>query len=83
MGFSYGYWGLCCDFCGFQRNTREYVKKIACPYGYCQAWACCDKCFAEKKHHYSSCSLEKKTHKEHCKKAAIDFDKEKELEVQN
>jgi len=27
MGFSYGYWGLCCDFCGAQRNNRKYVKK--------------------------------------------------------
>ena len=77
MGFSYGYWGLCCDFCGAQRNTRKYVKKLECPYGYCQAWACCDKCRAEKKHMQSSCTNEIKTHKEECLPRMIEFEAEK------
>ncbi len=77
MGFSYGYFGLCCDFCGAQRNTREYVKKIECPYGYCQAWACCNVCRVKKLHMQSSCTNEEKTHKEHCKILMIEHDIEK------
>lgn len=79
MGFSYGYFGLVCDHCGAQRNTRKYVKKIECPYGYCQAWACCDVCRSKKLHMFSSCSLEKKTHKEHCKPLAEAFDQEQKI----
>jgi len=75
MGFSYGYYGLCCDFCGAQRDTRKYVKKLECPYGYCQAWACCDQCRAEKKHMQSSCTPARQTHKEFCKAAMIKHDK--------
>ena len=42
---------LCCDFCdGFKGHNREWVKKVSCPYGYCQDWAVCDKCFKQKKH---------------------------------
>ena len=77
MGFSYGYWGLCCDFCGAQRNTRKYVKKIDCPYGYCQAWATCDLCRAKKLHMASSCTRGEETHKELCKVRMIEFEIEK------
>ena len=77
MGFSYGYFGLCCDFCGAQRNTRKYVKKISCPYGYCQSWACCDICRAKKLHMQSSCTNEEKSHKELCKVRMIEYEIEK------
>lgn len=80
MGFSYSAFGLCCDFCGADKSTRKYVKKISCPYGYCQAWACCEVCRAEKKHMASSCA--NGTHKETCKKLHEDFVK-KEQEKQN
>lgn len=66
MGFSYGPFGLCCDFCD-RDEPRINVKKITCPYGYCQAWACCIECKAKKLHLQSSCTPEKKTHKEVCK----------------
>ncbi len=81
MGFSYSSYGLCCDFCNHDKSDRKYVVKISCPYGYCQAWACCDVCRAEKKHMQSSCRVDKLTHKEYCKKAALDFDKDQELEA--
>lgn len=74
MGFSYSAYGLCCDFCDHDKSTRKYVRKIQCPYGFCQAWACCDVCRAEKKHMASSCTPEKKTHKEICKVRMIEYD---------
>ena len=77
MGFSYGHFGLCCDFCSAQHNTRKYVKKIDCPYGYCQAWACCDVCRAKKLHMACSCTPEQKTHKEYCKPKMIEYEIEK------
>lgn len=40
MGFSYTYLGLCCDFCN-NSGSKKNVKKIPCPYGFCQTWACC------------------------------------------
>ena len=48
---------LCCDFCdGFKGDSKgtTWVKKIKCPFGYCQSWATCNKCFKEKKHKLSS-----------------------------
>jgi hypothetical protein len=75
MGFSYCSHGLCCDFCGDWEGT----KKIPCPYGFCQAWACCPKCKAEKKHLKSSVTSENKSHKEICKPLAIEWDKKQHL----
>ena len=77
MGFSYSAYGLCCDFCDHDKSTRKYVKKIDCPYGYCQAWACCDVCRAKKLHKQCSCNPEKKTHMEFCKVAMIEFEVKK------
>jgi hypothetical protein len=77
MGFSYSAYGLCCDFCGADHTTRKYVKKIDCPYGFCQAWATCDQCRAAKKHMASSCTNEDKTHKELCKVRMIEYEIEK------
>lgn len=77
MGFSYTAYGLCCDFCNADKSTRKYVKKLSCPYGYCQAWACCDECRAKKLHQMCSCNRENKTHKEFCKVAMIESDVEK------
>lgn len=82
MGFCYSAYGLCCDFCSADHTTRKYVRKLACPYGYCQSWACCDQCRALKKHMASSCTPENKTHKEFCKKASQEHDK-KEQQKQN
>lgn len=71
MGFSYSAYGLCCDFCDHDRmDNRKYVKKIPCPYNWCQAWACCDVCFGKKLHLQSSCTNEKTPHKEICKELA-------------
>jgi len=75
MGFSYGYFGLCCDFCD-RDNPSLNVKKIPCSYGYCQAWACCIECKAKKLHLCASCTPQKKTHKEICKDLAIKFNLE-------
>lgn len=69
MGFVYSHNGLCCDFCG----KDQQVSKIACPYGYCQAWACCPGCKAKKLHLLSSCTNQKKTHKEICKPLHLEF----------
>lgn len=48
---------LCCDFCGgfkgqdvYGKTVIKWVRKIPCPYGYCQAWATCDLCYAQGKH---------------------------------
>lgn len=79
MGFCYSANGLCCDFCNADHSTRKYVRKIKCPYEYCQAWACCDQCRSEKKHMSSSCA--EGTHKETCKELATRADK-KEQEKQ-
>ena len=40
---------LCCDFC-----AASGARKIACPVGYCQAWAVCADCRRAGKHHTSS-----------------------------
>jgi hypothetical protein len=64
MGYSYSQYGLCCDFCGASRTTDQ-VRKINCPYSYCQAWACCASCKQKKLHLSSSCA--NKTHKDYCK----------------
>lgn len=77
MGFSYSAYGLCCDFCEQDKSTRKYVKKIECPYGYCQAWAVCDVCRTEKKHMACSCSAEKTTHKKYCLPKSIEFEVQK------
>ena len=63
MGFSYCEGKLCCDFCHSFGKTR----KIACPYGWCQAWATCPDCKAKGKHKASSCSHEGGSHDEICK----------------
>jgi hypothetical protein len=65
MGFTYTMFGLCCDFCGVSRTTDQ-VRKINCPYAYCQAWACCENCKQKKLHLRSSCEPEK-LHKDYCK----------------
>jgi len=86
MGFSYGYNGLCCDFCD-KDDPQLNVKKIPCPYGFCQAWACCNKCFKQKKHLSASVGiiengkLVTKSHKDHCKQASIDFDKKQSMKI--
>jgi hypothetical protein len=72
MGFSYSSFGLCCDFCG--NSKPEYnVRKIACPYGWCQSWACCKNCKAKKLHLKSSSGGT--THKDTCKKSSIEYNK--------
>jgi hypothetical protein len=81
MGFSYSHLGLDCDFCS-NSGPQQNVRKIACPYGYCQHWACCNICFKAKKHLMSSCA--NGTHKDTCKFLAIEFDKrQKEKELTN
>lgn len=68
MGFCYSAHGLCCDFCNNDHIDSKWVKKIPCPYNWCQAWACCDKCFKKKLHLQSSCTFEKSSHKKICKR---------------
>ena len=69
MGFCYDSQGLlCCDFCG---KSGE-VRKIACPYNWCQHWATCADCRHEGKHHVASCGGGG-THAEVCKQASADF----------
>lgn len=53
MGFSYNHLGLCCDFCS-NAGPKGNVRKISYPYGYCQAWACCETCKKKGKHKFSS-----------------------------
>ena len=66
MGFSYSHFGLCCDFCG--HSEPEYnVNKIPCPYGYCQAWACCKYCHEKKKHLVCSIGKTERRHSDICK----------------
>lgn len=60
---------LTCDFCG-----SYPARKMRCPYGYCQAWATCQGCKAEGKHKFSSCSREKATHAEVCKKLHLEYE---------
>lgn len=72
MGFSYSQFGLCCDFCG-ESKPEFNVKKIHCPYGYCQAWACCKNCKAKKLHLVCSIGSTTKTHKEICKDAICKY----------
>ena len=57
MGFVYALGLLCCDFCDHNHLTKpsiKWVKKIPCPYGYCQAWAVCDQCHSKGKHKEAS-----------------------------
>ena len=70
MGFCYGPNGLCCDFCGVSGHG---TRKISCPYGFCQAWACCPGCKAKKLHLRSSCGGT--THKDTCKKSMQEYQK--------
>ena len=71
MGFCYDMDGLlCCDFCG----QSGQVRKIKCPYGWCQPWATCPECKSNGKHHIPSCGgKEGQTHKDVCKQAYADF----------
>lgn len=75
MGFSYSSNGLCCDFCG-KSNPLDNVRKIRCPYGWCQAWACCKACKDKKLHLASSCGGT--THKETCKASSIEYQKKQD-----
>uniref|UniRef100_A0AAT9JHR9 ORF23 n=1 Tax=Nitrosopumilaceae spindle-shaped virus TaxID=3065433 RepID=A0AAT9JHR9_9VIRU len=81
MGFSYNHLGLCCDFCS-NAGPQKNVRKIACPYGWCQHWACCETCKKAKKHLQSSCTPEQKTHKEHCKILAIEYDRQQAAKIE-
>lgn len=62
MGFCYGVSlrtgrnQLACDFCDKIKDNGVTVKKIKCPYGYCQAWATCNECKAKGKNKTSSCA---------------------------
>jgi hypothetical protein len=85
MGFTYavnphtGRECLACDFCNAYRGDEKgtkWVRKIPCPYGYCQAWATCDKCYAEGRHKVSSCGAEPTKNHEGCKKAHEEFERE-------
>ncbi len=81
MGFSYNYLGLCCDFCN-NAGSQQNVRKIKCPYDYCQAWACCNTCKKKKLHLQSSCNPNKISHKNYCKQKMIEFNQEqKQKEV--
>lgn len=71
MGFSYTSFGLCCDFCD-NSGSKENVKKISCPYGWCQSWACCNVCYKQKKHLVSS-SNSNQSHKDYCKFMAYKY----------
>jgi len=79
MGFTYGRnpytnrMTLACDFCnGIKTDTHKdgglimWVRKIPCPYGYCQAWATCNICYKKGRHKFSSTGLpgdpERKNH---------------------
>ena len=75
MGFVYSMDGLlCCDFCG--NSKPEYnVKKIPCPYEFCQAWACCKNCKKKKLHLMASCTKENKSHKDICKPRIEEYEK--------
>ena len=75
MGFSYNYLGLCCDFCS-NAGPKGNVRKIACPYGWCQAWACCTDCKAKKRH--LQCSCGDGLHKDICKKLTQEDNKKKQ-----
>lgn len=75
MGFSYTHFGLCCDFCGHSEPEFN-VKKIKCPYDFCQAWACCKNCYKKKLHLKASCTNRGLTHKEYCKHAVIKYNNE-------
>lgn len=65
MGYTYDMKGrLCCDFC----CKSGGVRRIECPYGYCQPWATCPDCRREGKHRVASCGGGG-THAEICKPA--------------
>ena len=53
MGYCYaevdGRHVLCCDICG----DHGGVRRVRCPYGYCQATAACPKCRKEHKTEFS------------------------------
>ena len=79
MGFSYNYLGLCCDFCD-NAGPKGNVRKISCPYGYCQSWACCSECKAKKRHLQCSCNPKEISHKDYCKYQSVILDiQEKEM----
>ena len=67
MGFCYGTnyrtgrQCLACDFCSKADGT---VKKIPCPYGWCQAWATCAICKKQGKHKYGSMGIANVTKEE-------------------
>lgn len=49
MGFTYavsnnGRQYLCCDFCGKSKINGLTVRKIRCPFRWCQAYATCQNC---------------------------------------
>ncbi len=77
MGFSYNYLGLCCDFCS-NSGPKQNVRKIKCPFDYCQDWACCNTCKKKKLHLQSSCNPNKISHKDYCKQKMIESNQHKQ-----
>lgn len=78
MGYSYCAGYLCCDFCDRYGPGRE-VRRMKCPYDWCQPWATCADCRKLKKHHVSSAGGPG-THREICKPASEQFAAELEAE---
>lgn len=72
MGFSYTQYGLACDLCPAYLPSAK-IKKVPCPFGYCQAWAACEVCRESGKTNQCSCTPEKATHKQVCKPLAEKF----------
>jgi len=65
VGFTYCEGRLCCDFCDAHGQSAG-VRRMRCPYGYCQDWATCADCRKLGKHKVSS-NGGRGTHREICR----------------
>lgn len=75
MGYCYSFEGLlCCDICGKTGN----VRKVKCPFGWCQSIAACPDCRKSHSHEFGKAAHQALG----CEKYSKDFDAKERLKDQ-
>ena len=73
------------DILYYERRVAFTVRRVGCPYNWCQAWAACTDCRAEGRHLYASCVSSVKgdgqTHRNVCKLRSREFRENEDRKV--